>query len=135
MKSSIFIFLFVSILLFVSCAPSTKDSYLNQYKQFIQQVKDDREKLDFNWAKTDKKFEQFSQVYYQRFEKQLSVSEKIIIKKYWLEYNFMRFKDDHGITQEIESILKEVNEMSITTLEKLKQMVQTAKEKGSSIMP
>ena len=90
MKSTQLI-LFISFILFVSCSPMSKDSYLKQYVSFMDDVSSNYVTYDDqDWKDTDEKFKKFDVEWFKKFQDDLSFSEKATIYKYNLQYVFYR---------------------------------------------
>ena len=88
----------VSVILLSGCLPPrNKQAYLAQYGSFISEVRDNRSNKNLRLDKQDQKFRQFSHTYYKRFESQLSISEKILLKKYELQYYLIRIEYEAAI--------------------------------------
>ena len=149
----------VLVLLFLGCSPLTKDSFLSQYSGLIEQVRSNRSDPSFSWDKSEKVFEKFSQTYYRQFEDQMSWSEKVLCKKYEVEYLIMRTQDkantlkeafyddlkaaqqrlddyiENQMSDDIESIMKEVNDITSLAAKALGKALTSIGTDGSSASP
>ncbi|MEZ4883111.1 MAG: DUF6565 domain-containing protein [Chitinophagales bacterium] len=93
---SLFALLF-SLLLLQSCsrAPQTKEEYLNEYSQFIEQM--EKKSADFDeddWKEQDEIQELYAREYYDRFSDELTIGEKLTVTGYGLTYNGIKQKDN-----------------------------------------
>jgi len=79
----------LALLLVISCGPRDKETYLQQFEDFVEKVSSesgDYGERDWQWA--DQKFERFSGEYYERFRDELSWKETAIVKKYEIHYHY-----------------------------------------------
>ena len=84
----------ISSIIFVikSSSPFSKESYLEDYKEFIEKVSNENDSYsEDDWAETDETFEKYNEEWYNKFEPELSISEKLTITKYNAEYKIYRF--------------------------------------------
>ena len=84
----------ISTIIYVvkSSSPNSKESYLEEYKEFIEKVSDENDSYsEDDWAETDETFEKYNEEWYNKFEPELSFSEKLTITKYNAEYKIYRF--------------------------------------------
>ncbi len=107
--------LFIGLFL-TSCAPQTKESYLEQYQSFVQDVKSNHNTyLEKDWAEKDEDYKKFSEQWRVRFEEEFTWKELIILEKYKIEYNFYRFSHDFRSIKDLVDIkadeLKELIKM------------------------
>ena len=86
----------VLILAFAACmffACQTKDSYVSDFTQFIEEVEAGADGYsDKDWEKADAKFQQLSGDIYQKFADELTSEEKLEIAKYQTIYSALRGK-------------------------------------------
>lgn len=72
----IFISLF-ALFIFISC--DNKESYMQDFSQFIQEVEDNADKYsEKDWKKADKKFEEYTGSIYKKYAEELTAEEKIL---------------------------------------------------------
>lgn len=70
----IFISLF-ALFIFISC--DNKESYMQDFSQFIQEVEDNADKYsEKDWKKADKKFEEYTGSIYKKYAEELTAEEK-----------------------------------------------------------
>jgi hypothetical protein len=92
MKKIFYIILSLS-LFFCSCSPLSKESYLNQYAQFMDEISNNSEKYsDKDWKEADEKFKNFDDVWYKKFKSEMDLGEKLTTSKYNLQYVYYRNK-------------------------------------------
>lgn len=95
LKGAFFLILISVLLIISSCSNMTKEQYLSEYKSFINSIKEDRNTYtEKDWQIPDKKFYQFSEVLYKKFENELMIEEKIVLAKYRIEYDVFRYSSD-----------------------------------------
>jgi hypothetical protein len=81
--------------IFFSCLPFTKENYISNYKQFISNVKENKDSFtDSEWQEHDKLFWKYSSEYYKNFETKITAEEKILLIKYRLEYDIYRYGNE-----------------------------------------
>lgn len=94
------------LVFFSSCAPFTKDAYLNRYMKFMEKVSSEYRVYDEKkWAKSDKKFEKLNNKWYERFKDELSVKEKILISGYKIKYSSL--KAISSFNKKLQSVIKD----------------------------
>lgn len=83
------------VILVSSCAPMSKDVYLNNYDKFVENVRENHEKFtESDWINADKKFDEYSNKLFVKFEPEFTLEEKVLVTKYRLQYDIYRYKDD-----------------------------------------
>lgn len=86
----IFISLF-TLFIFISC--DNKESYMQDFSQFIQEVEDNADKYsEKDWKKADKKFEEYTGSIYKKYAEELTAEEKIEIAKCQTTYAALKAK-------------------------------------------
>lgn len=86
------------ILLFVvllgSCAPQSKESYLERYKEFIADVSQNYETYsETDWEESLEQYESFSGEWYRMFKDDLTWKEQVLVGKYEIQYNLLKVKE------------------------------------------
>ena len=160
MKLIKFSFFIIFTLVLASCKPElTKQSYLNQYNQFITEVNEKRNNPNFNWGKYDTQFERLSQTLYDRFENELTFSEKVTCRRNELTYLLIRSQNEMSVLKgvfidelkkaheqlenyiennmydDLNFLLQEVNNIKTLTFRALNQVLKTVDTDGSSTSP
>ncbi len=70
-------------MLFVGCAPMSKDSYMKQFGKLMDEAASIYSSCtESEWANITEDYEKFSGEYYDKFEKELSTSEKLTVVGY-----------------------------------------------------
>jgi hypothetical protein len=87
------------LLLLSSCSPLTKEQYISDYRQFINEVKENKDTYsEEQWQKKDILFGKYSNTLFPKFESALTPEDKIILTKYHIEYDVYRYKNEAGKT-------------------------------------
>jgi len=91
-----FLAVLFTLLLLQSCSqnPQTKEEYLEEYSQFIEQIEEKATDFDENdWEKQEEVYRLFADEYYDQFSGDLTIAEKLQVKGYSIAYNSMKQKD------------------------------------------
>lgn len=84
--------LFLSLILACS-TPLTKEQYLQQYAEFIDNIKQHHNEFsDQQWAEQDQNFDKFSQKLKHKFAEKLTWREQLRVGSYELQYSIYRSK-------------------------------------------
>ena len=95
MKQLLSVFFILFLLSACTRAPQTKEAYLEEYGQFIEQVQENYADFDEgDWKNQDATYELYSTEYYNQFSDELSIGEQLQIKGYGITYHAMKQKDD-----------------------------------------
>ena len=109
--------------LFFSCAPFTKESYLKDFREFIQEVKVNHEHYtEKDWQDADKKFMRLSNEWYDDFKDELTLKEQLEVIGYNAQYKI--YKTGSLGKQLINLFLDDTN------VNKLKDEIKKYKELG-----
>ena len=93
MKNNILYLVFSLSLFIASCSPMSKESYLKQYAQFIDEISNNSENYSENdWKKADEKFKNFDDVWYKKFKAEMDLGEKLKTTQYNIQYLIYRNK-------------------------------------------
>lgn len=92
MKSFTKIFFFtILISLLTGCRPYSKEAYLKQYNEFIDNVSKNGSKFsESDWKKKDAEFKNYNEVWYGHFKDDLSWQEKVITAKNSVQFSIYR---------------------------------------------
>ena len=72
-----------AVILFVGCAPFSKESYLSRYEQLVNEAADvHKDCSQIKWAGYEESFEKFSTEYYDKFKGELTGAEKLKVVGY-----------------------------------------------------
>ena len=93
MKTISKIFMILILGLSVLSCTMTKESYLQKFSSFVENVKEDGADYDKNkWEKTAREFEKLSTVDYQKFKNDMSPEEKLKVAKLIGQYRAAQVK-------------------------------------------
>ena len=138
MKTLIYFNIALTITLLSSCVPMTKEKYLEQYEEFINEVSKDHEKYtEEDWEKAEEKLKKFNEEWYKKFEEEFTLKDEMKISKYTAMFNMYKtasdfndilkiFSTDNDEYKEMETKIKHYidNDME----KDLKEMIEQAKE-------
>ncbi|MCK5824660.1 MAG: hypothetical protein KAG96_04565 [Ichthyobacteriaceae bacterium] len=109
MKSLFKILVLVITLSIISCAPSTKQEYMNSYEEFIADLETNyTEYSESDWEKLDNNMNEFTGKLYDKFKDELTFSDKITLSAYKVKYN--SYKAKSSIDKMFENLSKELEE-------------------------
>ena len=95
MKIYTFFYFFILALVLTSCSPQTKESYLEDYEEFILTTdKESENYTDEDWINIEEKYNKFNGEWYKKFEDELTWKEEIVITKYQFQFNLLKLKED-----------------------------------------
>lgn len=96
MKKILGFIIAVVAICFVGCAPMSKESYLEGYKDLVEEAGDVfRSCSDSEWQRLESKYQKYSTEYYQKFESELTAKEKFKILGF--EAKFTGYSSIRGI--------------------------------------
>lgn len=76
-----------------SCAPLTKESYMEDYAGFIDQVTQESKNYDEKeWVEIEEDYEKFSGKWREKFKDEFTNAEKLMLTKYEVQFNVVRVK-------------------------------------------
>jgi len=140
MRHNIFYFIiFIGIsLLLTSCAPQTKEDYMRDYKEFMNDVSNNhKEYSSKDWEKADKDFKKYSDKLKKKFSNELTLLEKGILLGNEVEYSVYKAKQpiidllNNYSTDDYESIKKQIKEYKDKDMEDdLEELVKKAEKIG-----
>ena len=127
-------------LLITSCAPQTKEAYLQNYKGFILKTEKNHDTYtNKHWNNADRELKEFSGKLYSKYEKELTWQEEIIVKKYEIQYNFYKMKSDSkslfdtSENEEYIKLKKDINYYYENDMQKdIEELIKQAKIAGDS---
>jgi len=109
--SSVFLVLTICL---ISCkAPvDSKDSYLKEYKAFVEEIKDHKQDYsEEDWKEKDLEFKKFSSELYHKYESELGFLEQARIAKYAIIYGSNRGVSALNTVLEDEEVEKTIEEL------------------------
>lgn len=123
--SQFFILISISLLLF-SCKPQTKETYLEDYKSFISDIRQNHESFDKNeWIKVEEQFNQYTGEFYDKYKNDFTWKEQLLLTKLQVEYNLYSVND--GATNLVKDLFK--NDQFKQLKEKLSYYAENNMEK------
>lgn len=91
----VFIAVVLLTVVFASCAPMSKESYLDDFASFMNKVAEKSEGCSQKeWQKIEKKFELYSDKYYEKFKNELTAGDKIVVGGYHAQFKYYQLKHD-----------------------------------------
>ncbi len=115
----------IVMMLMFSCAPTSKEKYMERLQSFIEEVSlEHKTYTPEDWAKIDEKYEKFAGEWYQKFESELTFTEELKVQKHKLKYAFykalsegkttldelMQSVDVEGIKKDIDNTAKDIKD-------------------------
>jgi hypothetical protein len=71
----------------------SKESYLEDYKQFISEVSAENSDYSFeNWKSADEKFDKFQNEWHDKFINEFTFNDKVLLTKYNAQYVMYKYK-------------------------------------------
>lgn len=81
------LFFFLNILM--ACHPQSKEKYIQRYDEFIENVSNSYNTFsESDWEKQVQKLELYSKQYYEKFQNELTTSEKIKLSMYPIKFYY-----------------------------------------------
>jgi len=92
MKKLFFIPILIIVFITASCSiPMSKESYLKKFDAFISEVSENYKTYsDKDWKKKTEKYEKFSGVWYDKFKKDFTLKDEIVIKAKQAKWYYCR---------------------------------------------
>jgi hypothetical protein len=88
--------------LIISCSPQSKESYLENYKEFISDIgNENNEYTEEELIEMDEEYEKYSVELYEQFQEDLTLQEKILLAKYSVQYNLFKLKEDSSVLMDL----------------------------------
>ena len=145
------------VLFFVlsSCSPMNKDSYMQEYKEFIAEVKQSSATYtQEDWEKATIRFEKFTGTWYDDFSDELSIRDNLLISKYSVEFGIVKLKNesidfinlfnkedyeevkakmqyyvDNDMQKDIEYVQQQAKEVGETAVKSLEEIIKELEKK------
>lgn len=96
-------------MLMCACAPSTKQDYMNEFGEFIETISEKSSGYnDAEWKAIDADYEKLSGEWYDKFESEMSIEEKMQVAAWIAVYNYHKGLDKAG--EALDEIGKDVND-------------------------
>lgn len=112
------------ILLMISCgAFYTKDNYIEDFRSFVKDVKDNCTTYsETDWADIDKQYDKFAVDYYEKFKPELSSDEKLSINKLKGAYAVLKVKKGaNELFDQAKDLLNQAKGVLDSTIETIKK--------------
>ncbi len=104
MKKNVLIIVAFIIALLTSCAPQTKEDYLEQFDEFITEVSDNcKDYTTDEWNDKDEQYELFTGEWYDKFEEELSFEDELKIATYKTQWFYCK-----SVVSELSSIKESI---------------------------
>lgn len=99
-------FALISMLVFMSgCSPQSKEAYMDDYRGFIEEVKDEHKSYSIDdWKEKDEQFQQYADDWAEKFEGELTLTDQLVVAKHAITYAVLSAKQQTG------GILREILE-------------------------
>ncbi len=133
----------IIIFLIAACsAPQSKEKYMKGYKNFIAEVQEKASTYtDEDWVEMDKKYEQYSNKWFSKFEDQLIWQEQLLVVKYRILYNTVKTQGeiesfyDLFIKDDLDTLKHQIKEYAENDMEDdIRFIVEQAKEVGEEAL-
>lgn len=114
--------LLLGLLIFTSCSP-TKESYLSNFKDFVENVKDNCENYtEEDWEKVNAKYDDYTTAFYQKFDTKFTDAEKAEITKLKTMFATLKLKSKvNKIKDSVKEGVEEVIDQSGSWAEGVKE--------------
>ncbi len=127
-------FLALVMAMMISCAPTSKENYMEKYVSFLDEVS--MEYKDYtpkDWEAMDEKFEKFNGEWYQKYEQELSFKDELKLQGYKMKYAYYRAlaEGKSAVDGFVESI--DVDQMKKDVEDAAKEAKKAAEEFVNSI--
>ncbi len=129
-----------------ACAPANKEAYLADYKEFINNLADERKEYgDVQWKKAKAQFELYSNKWYDKFEEELTIKERLLLAGYETKfaYYYAAYEANEAIDDALQSLRVADRKSLRATIQKyveedldddLKDLYDEAKEIGGETL-
>ena len=126
LKSSSLIFLLVFILFSCKAPIDSKETYLQQYKDFVAEIKEHKDDYSSEkWKEKDIEFKKFSSELYQKYESELGLIEQATLAKYALIYGSTRGVNALNAVLEDDQLEKSIEDLKTLWNDDLKGDVES----------
>ena len=141
LPSYIKIFSLMLIIFISACNPQSKESYMKDYKEFINTVNEKSGNYTENdWVNADEKFNKFNNEWYDKFKDDFTLTDKLKLGKYSLQYGYAKLKNNSKTDIDIFSnvnykeLKNQIKDLYDNDLQKdIKKIVKQAKTNGDSL--
>lgn len=122
--------------LMVACAPSTKEDYLEQFKEFVAEVGENSSNYsDAEWESKQAEYEKFTGEWYEKFEKEFTMEEQMTVGTYVAAFNYHKgvSKASKAFEKLGEEFEETVDELGKEAEEGLNELGKKIEELGSEL--
>lgn len=85
------ILLGLSMFALAACSPMSKEMYMKRYTDFVEEISAKASSYAADdWDKCDKKYNKYSDVWYKKFQTELTASDKLLLAGYKVKYQYYR---------------------------------------------
>ena len=96
----VFIAVVLCTIICASCAPMSKESYLDDFASFMNEVAEMSEECSQKeWQKIEARFELYSDKYYEKFKDELTIGDKLVVGGYQAKFKYYQLK--HGVNEKL----------------------------------
>lgn len=86
-----FCFLAFAMAMMISCAPTSKEKYMEKYVLFLDKVSQEyKDYTPKDWEAMDEKFDKFNGEWYHKYEQELSFKDELKLQGYKMKYAYYR---------------------------------------------
>lgn len=110
----------------MACAPTTKEEYLENYKAFIEEISENSSSYtEADWAEKAEEYAKFTGEWYNKFESEFTLSEKMQVAANAVSYNY--HKGCSNVKETIDELGKEYED----EIEQIEEGVEQVTEEVS----
>ena len=133
-------FLSFALAMMISCAPTSKEKYMDRYVSFLDEVSQEyKDYTPKDWEEMDEKFDKLNGEWYQKYAQELSFKDELKLQGYKMKYAYYRalaegksvvdgFVENIDVEQmkkDVEDAAKEVNEVAKETYNAAEEFVNS----------
>ena len=97
----------LSTIILMSCAPMSKDSYMREFYNFTQEVSQNCKTYNADkWEKMEKKYNDFSGQWYEKYKDKMSMKEKLLVRSYQVKWWYNRGSSILNDVVEVEQLIR-----------------------------
>lgn len=134
------VLLLLSVIILAGCAPMSKESYLERYGEFIDEVSSEHSNYsESDWKDSDDRYFKYSEEWYEKFEDEFTFQEKVRLVGYEVQYNALKAKSgvenffEGFLEKNYDELRKEVKSYADNDMhEDLEEIINSAKVAGDT---
>lgn len=97
----------LSTIILMRCAPMSKDSYMREFYNFTQEVSQNCKTYNSDkWEKMEKKYNDFSGQWYEKYKDKMSMKEKLLVRSYQAKWWYNRGSSILNDVVEVEQLIR-----------------------------